>query len=281
MLSESSIAFLKRLLDTPAPSGFEGPAAKVWRDEASKFAKNVTTDVAGNSMAEINPGGSPTIMLDGHIDEIGLIVQYVDDDGYVYPSPIGGWDPQVLVGQRIRFLGRGDDVVGVVGKKPIHLMKTADRDQASKMTDLWVDIGATNKAEAEERIAVGDPGVIDSKTIDFPNGRIVSRSIDDRIGAQYEQRRRARRHPLLHAVDKGVRDTDVGHRASEGADSGTDRGTEQRYEEDQSEEHAPERAAQCPGCCHVAQLTRLGLLLPCLPGDDGGVLDLDQLLSLQ
>jgi len=183
MLSESSTAFLKRLLDTPAPSGFEGPAAKVWREEAAKFAENVTTDVAGNSMAEINPGGSPTIMLDGHIDEIGLIVQYIDDDGFVYPSPIGGWDPQVLVGQRIRFLGRGGDVVGVVGKKPIHLMKTADRDQASKMTDLWVDIGAANKAEAEARLAVGDPGVIDSKTIDFPNGRVVSRSIDDRIGA--------------------------------------------------------------------------------------------------
>jgi len=183
MLSESSIAFLKRLLDTPAPSGFEGPAAKVWRDEASKFAENVTTDVAGNSMAEINPGGSPTIMLDGHVDEIGLIVQYIDDEGYIYPSPIGGWDPQVLVGQRIRFLGRDGDVVGVVGKKPIHLMKTADRDQASKMTDLWVDIGAANKAEAEARLSVGDPGVIDSKTMDFPNGRIVSRSIDDRIGA--------------------------------------------------------------------------------------------------
>jgi putative aminopeptidase FrvX len=182
MLSESSIAFLKRLLDTPAPSGFEGPAAKVWREEASKFAK-VTTDVAGNSMAEINPGGSPTIMLDGHIDEIGLIVQFIDDEGYVYPSPIGGWDPQVLVGQRIRFLGRDGDVLGVVGKKPIHLMKTADRDQASKMTELWVDIGAANKAEAEARLSVGDPGVIDSKTIDLPNGRIVSRSIDDRIGA--------------------------------------------------------------------------------------------------
>ena len=183
MLSESSIAFLKRLLDTPAPSGFEGPAAKVWRDEASKFAANVTTDVAGNSMAEINPGGSPTIMLDGHIDEIGLIVQYIDDEGYVYPSPIGGWDPQVLVGQRIRFLGRDGDVVGVIGKKPIHLMKAPDRDQASKITDLWVDIGATSKADAEARISVGDPGVIDSKTMDFPNGRLVSRSIDDRIGA--------------------------------------------------------------------------------------------------
>src|SRR3954470_15216974 len=169
MLSPSSTAFLKRLLDTPAPSGFEGPAAKVWRDEAATFSDRVTTDVAGNSMAEINPGGSPTIMLDGHIDEIGLIVQYIDDEGYVYPSPIGGWDPQVLVGQRIRFLGRDGDVLGVVGKKPIHLMKATERDQAVKMTELWVDIGAANRAEAEARIAVGDAGVIDSRTLEFPN----------------------------------------------------------------------------------------------------------------
>jgi putative aminopeptidase FrvX len=183
MMSPSSLAFLKRLLDTPAPSGYEGPAARVWREEAATFADKVTTDVAGNSMAEVNPGGSPTIMLDGHIDEIGLIVQYIDDDGFVYVSPIGGWDPQVLVGQRIRFIGRGGDVLGVIGKKPIHLMKATDREHASKMTDLWVDIGASNRAEAEGRLSVGDPGVIDSKTIDFPNNRIVSRSIDDRIGA--------------------------------------------------------------------------------------------------
>ena len=103
-------------------------------------------------MAEVNPEGSPTIMLDGHIDEIGLIVQYIDDEGYVYISPIGGWDPQVLVGQRIRFLGRDGDVLGVVGKKPIHLMKNEDREHASKITDLWVDIGAANRAEAEERL---------------------------------------------------------------------------------------------------------------------------------
>jgi len=183
MLSPSSIAFLKRLLDTPGPSGFESPAARVWREEASTFADKVTTDVAGNSMAEVNPGGSPTIMLDGHIDEIGLIVQYIDDDGYIYPSPIGGWDPQVLVGQRIRFLASRGDVLGVVGKKPIHLMKPADRDQASKMGDLWIDIGASNRAEAEGRLSVGDPGVIDSRSMDFPNNRLVSRSIDDRIGA--------------------------------------------------------------------------------------------------
>src|SRR5690242_9637245 len=162
MLSTSSLAFLKRLLDTPAPSGFEGPAARVWREEAASFAK-VTTDVTGNSMAEVNPDGSPTIMLDGHIDEIGVIVQYIDDDGFVYTGPIGGWDPQVLVGQRIRFLGRGGDVLGVVGRKPIHLIKVADREHAAKLSDLWIDIGASSRAEAEGRLSVGDPGVIDSK----------------------------------------------------------------------------------------------------------------------
>jgi putative aminopeptidase FrvX len=122
-------------------------------------------------------------MLDGHIDEIGLIVQYIDDEGFAHVGAIGGWDPQVLVGQRIRFLGRDGDVFGVIGKKPIHLMKHDDREKASKMSDLWVDIGAANKSEAEELLQVGDPGVIDSRAMDFPNGRLVSRSIDDRIGA--------------------------------------------------------------------------------------------------
>jgi putative aminopeptidase FrvX len=93
MLSSSSIAFLKRLLDTPGPSGYEAATGRLWREEASAFADKVSVDVAGNCMAEINPGGSPTIMLDGHLDEIGLIVQYIDDEGFVFVSPIGGWDP--------------------------------------------------------------------------------------------------------------------------------------------------------------------------------------------
>ena len=183
MLDDRSFSFLKRLLDTPGPSGYESAVANVWREEARAFAHEVRGDVAGNSIAVVNPDGTPTIMLDGHIDEIGVIVQYIDDEGYVHIGPIGGWDPQVLVAQRIRFLGAEGDVFGVIGKKPIHLMKTEDREKASKMTDLWVDIGAANKEEAEQWIAVGDAGVIDARTIEFPNGRIVSRSIDDRIGA--------------------------------------------------------------------------------------------------
>jgi putative aminopeptidase FrvX len=183
MLNDSSLAFLRRLLDTPGPSGFESAPAKVWRDEARTFAAEVSGDVAGNSVAVVNPGGSPTIMLDGHIDEIGLIVQYIDDEGFVHVSPIGGWDPQVLVAQRVRFITDKGDVYGVIGKKPIHLQKHEDREKASKITDLWVDIGAANRAEAQARLTVGDPGVIDARAMEFPNGRLVSRSIDDRIGA--------------------------------------------------------------------------------------------------
>ena len=182
MLSDSSISFLKTLLDSPGPSGFESHPARVWREEAKEFAA-VSNDVAGNSTALVNPDGAPTIMLAGHIDEIGVIVNHIDDDGYVYIGPIGGWDCQVLVAQRIRFLGRSGDVYGVVGKKAIHLMKPDEREKAVKFTDLWVDIGARSRDEARELLDVGDPGVIDARTIDMPNGRIVSRSIDDRIGA--------------------------------------------------------------------------------------------------
>lgn len=182
MFSDSSFAFLKRLLDTPGPSGFEHAPARVWREEAAKFA-TVKADVVGNSIATVEGGGGPTIMLAGHIDEIGVIVTYIDDNGFAFIEAIGGWDPQVLVAQRIRFLGQKGDVQGVIGKKPIHLMKPEEREKASKMTDLWVDIGTTSRAETLEHLNVGDAGVIDSRLLELPNGRIASRSIDDRIGA--------------------------------------------------------------------------------------------------
>ncbi len=182
MLTDSSFAFLKRLLDTPGPSGFEHAPARVWREEAKKFA-TVRADVVGNSIATVEGGGGPTIMLAGHIDEIGVIVTYNDDNGFAFIEAIGGWDPQVLVAHRIRFLGQKGDVHGVIGKKPIHLMKPEVREKASKMTDLWVDIGTTSRTETLEYLNVGDAGVIDTRLLELPNGRIVSRSIDDRIGA--------------------------------------------------------------------------------------------------
>jgi putative aminopeptidase FrvX len=182
-MTPDSLAFLKSLLDTPGPSAFESAPARLWRAEAEHFADAVKGDVSGNSFATVNPAGRPRVMFAGHIDEIGVMVTHIDEDGYICFDTIGGWDHQVFVGQRVQFLGRGGPVVGVVGKKAIHLMEKDDRDKVSKVEDLWIDIGAAGRAEAQERLRIGDPGVLAAGVLEFPNGRIVSRSIDNRIGA--------------------------------------------------------------------------------------------------
>jgi endoglucanase len=181
-METDALQFLKRLLDAPGPSGFERAPARLWREEAAGIA-TVETDVAGNSIARLNPAGRPRVMLTGHLDEIGLMVVHIDDEGFVHFALIGGWDSQVLVGQRVRLEGRTGPVAGVIGKKAIHLMKSEERDKVSKVTDLWIDIGAATKAEAAERVRVGDPGVLVAPPLDLPNGRIASRSIDNRIGS--------------------------------------------------------------------------------------------------
>jgi putative aminopeptidase FrvX len=181
-MDENAIGFLKRLLSTPGPSGDEAAAARVWRAEAERFADCVDADVQGNSLAVLE-GGAPRVLLAGHIDEIGLMVAHADDEGYLYFQAVGGWDSQVLVGQRVRILGRQGDVIGVIGKKPIHLMQPDEREKVSKVDDLWIDIGARSKAEALERVRLGASGVIDAPLYEFPHGRVVSRSLDNRIGA--------------------------------------------------------------------------------------------------
>ncbi len=178
-------ALLARLLDAPGPSGFERAPAAVWR-EAAAFADDVTVDVSGNSRATLRPPGGaeiPGVMFAGHIDEIGVMLVHVDDDGYCWFDVIGGWDSQVFVGQRVTLLGRHGPVAGVIGKQAIHLMDQAARDKLSKVHDLWIDIGAASRAEALEQVAVGTAGVLAATMARFPNERIVSRSLDNRIGA--------------------------------------------------------------------------------------------------
>lgn len=183
-MAEHDIAFLERLLDAPGPSGFEVRPARVWREEAEGFADDVGVDTHGSSWATVNPEGSPRVMLAGHVDEIGLQITHIDDDGFLYFAEIGGWDPQVLVGQRVRVLGREGDVRGVVGKKAIHLMTPEDRRKASRVKDLWVDVGASSGDEVREiGLEVGDPMVLDQGLVRLAGDRIVSRAIDDRIGA--------------------------------------------------------------------------------------------------
>ena len=182
-MKENSRRFLEALLDAPGPSGFETGPARVWRAEAERFADRVSADVGGNSLATVNPEGQPRIMFAGHIDEIGLMVVHIDDEGYVHFEPIGGWDHQVFVGQRVVLLGREGPVPGVIGKLAVHVQEKEDRDKVSKPSDLWIDIGAAGRADAEARLRVGDAGVLASSVEELPNGRIVSRSLDNRIGA--------------------------------------------------------------------------------------------------
>lgn len=178
------IAFLERLLDAAGPSGFETRAARVWRREAESFASDVSVDVTGNSFATIHPDGAPSVMLAGHIDEIGLQVTHIDEDGFLYVDEIGGWDPQVLVGQRVSILAKDGDVPGVIGKKAIHLMQPDERSKASKTRQLWVDVGARNRDEVKELgLRVGDPMVLAQGMIRLAGDRIASRAIDDRVGA--------------------------------------------------------------------------------------------------
>jgi endoglucanase len=182
-MTPESISFLKALLDTPGPSSFEAAPARAWRSEAEKLADSVHADVGGNSFATLNRDGKPRLMLAGHIDEIGVMVTHIDDDGYLSFDTIGGWDHQVFVGQRVILLGRKGPVRGVVGKRAIHLMERDDREKVSKVEDLWIDVGSANRAETEAQIRIGDPGVLAAGVLEFPNGRLVSRCIDNRIGA--------------------------------------------------------------------------------------------------
>jgi len=173
---------LDALLRAPAPSGYEGPAASVWRQAAS-FAE-LSTDPLGSSVARVaGAEDAPLLAVVGHIDEIGLVVTHVHDDGFLHFAPIGGWDPQILVGQRVIVAGRDGEVPGVLGKKPIHLLKDEQRKKVAEISDMHIDVGAKDAEEARELVRVGDPAVIAAEPLTLPNGRLASRSLDNRLGA--------------------------------------------------------------------------------------------------
>lgn len=175
--------FLNDLLTAPGPSGFEQRVAGIWRREAASFADEVDSDVLGNSYAFLNRDRRPLVVIEGHIDEIGFIVTYIDDDGFAWFDKIGGWDDQVIVGQRVSISGRAGDVPGVIGKRAAHLLKPADRERATLSEDLWIDIGAASKEAAGTRIEVGDPVVLDVTPLRLTDDLLVSRSVDNRVGA--------------------------------------------------------------------------------------------------
>lgn len=174
---------LRTLLTAPGPSGYETAAAVAWREAASAFAE-VSVDSLGSSVARVKgtADGAPLLAIVGHIDEIGVIVTHIDDEGFLRFSGVGGWDPVILVGQRLTLLTRDGAVDGVIGKKPIHLMKDEDRKKGPELKDLHIDIGAKDGDEARSRVRIGDVAVIAGEPVELPNDRVVSRSMDNRLG---------------------------------------------------------------------------------------------------
>jgi endoglucanase len=177
-----ALQFFQRILETPSPSGYESPLQGMVREYVAPFADEVRTDVHGNVIAVKNPDAPFKLMLAGHCDQIGLIVQHIDDDGFLYIQPIGGWDPQMLVGQRVKVWADGGPLLGVIGRKPIHLLTEEERKQVPKIKDLWLDIGAANKEEAAKLVRIGDPVTLELAFSEVRNQRAVSPAMDDKAG---------------------------------------------------------------------------------------------------
>jgi endoglucanase len=179
--------FLEALLTATGPSGYETPAADVWRDSARKFSEEVVSDTVGSSVARVPAAhggdGAPLMGLVGHIDEIGLVVKHITDEGVLRFGPIGGWDAAVLIGQRVTVQSATGPVPGVIGRKPIHLLEEDDRKKLPKLDQLYIDIGASSRDDAARLVAIGDPAVIDAKPIELANGRLASKAMDNRLGA--------------------------------------------------------------------------------------------------
>jgi putative aminopeptidase FrvX len=175
--------FLERLLAATGPSGHETDPARVWREGCSSFAAEVGGDLVGSSFARVRgTADGPTVAVVGHIDEIGLHITHIDDDGYLKFGQVGGWDPLVLIAQRVVVTTRDGKVPGVIGRKPIHLLQEEDRKRVPELKDLHIDIGAKDGDESRKLVRIGDVAVIDAGPIELREGRVVSRALDNRVG---------------------------------------------------------------------------------------------------
>ena len=181
-MRKESLTFLEELLTTPSPSGYESQAQRIWCNYARRFADEVRTDAYGNAIAVLNPGGDPKIMLDGHIDELGLMIKHIDEKGFVYFQKIGGVDPALVRGKRVNIHTAKGIVRGVIGATAIHLKERGKEEKAPKMHECFIDIGAADAKAAKRRVAVGDPitFVDDFEILD--KNIAIARAFDNRVG---------------------------------------------------------------------------------------------------
>ncbi|MDI9546275.1 MAG: M42 family metallopeptidase [Chloroflexota bacterium] len=174
--------FFKELLAAPGPSGYEEPVQAVVRQYVSDFAGSVKTDAHGNVIIGSNVDAPMRVLLAGHCDQIGLVVTHIDEKGFLYTKPIGGWDPQQLIGQHMTVWTRSGPVPAVIARKPIHLLKSEERDKVVKLEEMWLDIGATDKDDAAGVVRIGDPVTLELGYREMRNGLANSPGMDNITG---------------------------------------------------------------------------------------------------
>lgn len=174
--------FLKTLVEAHGSPGFEERVQSLYRERVQDVCDSVETDVMGSVTAIRNKAGKVRVLLDGHADEIGFLVTYIDDNGYLFLTPSGGWDTEVVVSQRVLVHSGGDPIPGVVGKRAIHLMSPEERKKKSELENLWVDIGAADGDEAKEHVRIGAQVTMDAPFRETLGGRAVAKSFDNRAG---------------------------------------------------------------------------------------------------
>jgi endoglucanase len=183
-MEERDLEFLKNLCDAPSPSGFEEPATKVWSDYLLENLKiEPISDIYGNCISNVTKKEAcPQVMLCGHIDEVGFMVNYVNDEGFIYLSAIGGVNPKIMPAKRIVIYNKNGPVLGVIGTIPYHWLD-GDEDDELKVYSFYVDIGAVDKEDALSKISIGDPATFDMEFEHLTNNRVAARGLDDKMGA--------------------------------------------------------------------------------------------------
>ena len=217
MLNKTSLKFLEDLLMTSSPSGYEAPAAKCFRDYLAPVCDRVECDVMGNTIAALNPGAPMRVMLAGHYDEIGFQVVYISEEGLLYFRPNGGIDKLNVPSSEVTVWSASGPIPGVIGKKPIHLLKESERNTPPELSDLWIDIGAESREEAAAIVAVGDPVTMRCNYRRCGAHRFVSKGTDDKIGAfvvAETMRALAKRQLKVAVYGVGTMQEEVGLRGS-------------------------------------------------------------------
>ena len=178
-----SLEFFKSIVNIPSPSGYEERAAELYRQYTSPFAHKVETNVHGSVWAVLNPEAKTKVMLAGHMDEIGFIVVNISDDGFIYFSRIGGHDTVIPLGQRVWIHTEQGPLAGVIGRKPIHLLESSEREKRPELHDMWIDVGASSKSEIESRVEVGDCITYQWEFAQLMGDRVTARGFDNKMGA--------------------------------------------------------------------------------------------------